>query len=1411
MNRGRTSRIVFWSLLAGLVTFTSPQAHADPVNVSYSISMHSDTVTWCDSCIQEINIQLTPYSDIPDKHVKIKWYRESDALGMGLIAVDPASTTGSPIISEEIVELNELGSATIYLRGPMDGSLNNTTLVFRAELVSDPTIVGEFLQRFTADDAGPQISVDTTAFGATVNIKTSPGARPEQWTVTLQNDYPNWNEPNDCDPDASKTLRVYAPDGSLSSNGPSLNHDPGSIIWWTGIMPGSDGDLPTRFVIPGLQPSCTYEVTIHEYRGQQEFSDSSGRSTVGFQTKASDYFYFESAYPSVGPSGGGTSIKLRGAGFMDALGQSRVSTVAIGPIEVPFTVLNETEISAVTPAGDVGPVNIIISYVDQNAVVGPGAFHYIDPAISGSCSNGKVAQWNFNDTSTVESLGSSSCGNLDLQRSGNYGTLPVHGIGMNGSAGVQLSNAAFLGISPYNSDSPDPAIVPSSLLGLAHYSISAWFQKPASSWGNDGILSWGTTSPGSTVNLRLQNPGYGGTICTYWWNWDMCNGDINPPQMHDGNWHNLVTTFNGSERRTYLDGTLVANDFPLSTSGGCQVCSQQGITPYFQPGFFAIGITAGDITFSGNLDNISVYNRAITPNEIRQEVASNMYKSTQYLGTVGTGISISPILDFASLGVVATLAPGSTLPAGLTLSTSGVLSGTPSSAGSSASNIVLTDSMSRQTQVTIRINIAQQSGYRVGDTGPGGGTVVYASNSATDGTFFCGPSLAFTCNAIEVAPRSWYQSLDGAYNVDKDPTMTFSNSENFNNYVGQHNCCDASSTVLGAGLSMTLAVVSQNGLFNPITNVYAAGAAQAYQGGGLNDWYLMNQPESQILAQYPTGDSATGIPAELALEDSFNDINQPGGYWNSNSANAWFTGFAKYTLYFNPPSPSMNLNGYADGNRNKDEIFFVRPIRAFYALSQPLVITSPSNSSVIDGTVGVALNTSISATGGLGALTTTISAGTAPSWFHLATNGAITGTPDTASDFTLSFTVTDAQSNSSTVTGIRFRITAPVNRPSITSPTTGSRITGMRGTPLNSAVLFTGGTAPETVTVTSGTLPTGLTLAPNGTISGTPTTLGQSTLGFKVTDSNNETATVTNIQFVIYDNFGAITDRANAITDSMNNRIDQIQAMYNQAESLSGTLTNLQISQLTSDVQAIKTLIQGDVLEVNNGLSYIATSLSGLDAENTRAALEARGSFNAAIAAATTANAEANRTLALLTRLANPTPTSPTPAPVITKDPDQTSSITSISQGCPTDANTVVIKGSFAATIANITINNRMIDKSQWKQSSTQVIITIPNSTSTTLEIQIFNGQVPVLPAQTITLSSACPTPTPTPTATPTPAASPTPTPSASPTPTPTPSASPTPTKMPALKTLTCMRGKTVKTVKGTNPKCPKGYTIKKK
>ncbi len=67
-------------------------------------------------------------------------------------------------------------------------------------------------------------------------------------------------------------------------------------------------------------------------------------------------------------------------------------------------------------------------------------------------------------------------------------------------------------------------------------------------------------------------------------------------------------------------------------------------------------------------------------------------------------------------------------------------------------------------------------------------------------------------------------------------------------------------------------------------------------------------------------------------------------------------------------------------------------------------------------------------------------------------------------------------------------------------------------------------------------------------------------------------------------------------------------------------------------------------------------------------------------------------------------------------------------------------------------------------------------------------------------------------------AALPKPTPVVKPTLTSTPTASPTPTTLNLTlgarvikKTITCVKGSSVKTVKSTNPKCPSGYTLKKK
>lgn len=108
----------------------------------------------------------------------------------------------------------------------------------------------------------------------------------------------------------------------------------------------------------------------------------------------------------------------------------------------------------------------------------------------------------------------------------------------------------------------------------------------------------------------------------------------------------------------------------------------------------------------------------------------------------------------------------------------------------------------------------------------------------------------------------------------------------------------------------------------------------------------------------------------------------------------------------------------------------------------------------------------------------------------------------------------------------------------------------------------------------------------------------------------------------------------------------------------------------------------------------------------------------------------------------------------------------------PTAGGTVVtISGSFPDSISQVHIDNVAISGSLWKQTTTGVTITMPAHAAGPVSIQIYNGQGPVLSAQTFTYTDVAPTPTPTPSATPT--ATPTPTPSATPTPTPTPAPAP--------------------------------------
>ena len=163
-----------------------------------------------------------------------------------------------------------------------------------------------------------------------------------------------------------------------------------------------------------------------------------------------------------------------------------------------------------------------------------------------------------------------------------------------------------------------------------------------------------------------------------------------------------------------------------------------------------------------------------------------------------------------------------------------------------------------------------------------------------------------------------------------------------------------------------------------------------------------------------------------------------------------------------------------------------------------------STTSLPDATTGTAYSQTVAASGGTGPLTFSLDSGSLPAGLSLASNGMITGTPTVTGSSTFTVKVTDA--NSLTDTQV---LTVNVTAPGAVAIPTPSVADGVMGTPYSQTVAASGGTGPYSFSLASGALPAGLSLASDGTIAGTPTTLGSSTFTVQVTDSLSATATRT--------------------------------------------------------------------------------------------------------------------------------------------------------------------------------------------------------------------------------------------------------------------------------------------------------------
>jgi hypothetical protein len=204
------------------------------------------------------------------------------------------------------------------------------------------------------------------------------------------------------------------------------------------------------------------------------------------------------------------------------------------------------------------------------------------------------------------------------------------------------------------------------------------------------------------------------------------------------------------------------------------------------------------------------------------------------------------------------------------------------------------------------------NGYLVGDIGPGGGRVFYASTTG----FNCGPSYTATgspynskCYYLEAAPTTGASPwTDAGYAWSGDTTTAVNNASAPET---------ATATAIGWGYRNTLAMVLQNS-----TAGMAGTLSRAFRGpNNLSDWYLPSKDELNQMCKWARGVAWTS-DATVCTGGTINTGPGAAGFASSTywSSSEYFTGGGAWG----------QANGGTQSAYSKFVTFFyVRPVRAF--------------------------------------------------------------------------------------------------------------------------------------------------------------------------------------------------------------------------------------------------------------------------------------------------------------------------------------------------------------------------------------------------------------------------------------------------------------------------------------------------
>ncbi len=425
-----------------------------------------------------------------------------------------------------------------------------------------------------------------------------------------------------------------------------------------------------------------------------------------------------------------------------------------------------------------------------------------------------------------------------------------------------------------------------------------------------------------------------------------------------------------------------------------------------------------------------------------------------------------------------------TLPAGLALSTQGLLSGTPSGSGTFAFTVQAQDQDSNIQTKDISLIIVQP-------------LAITAASSLPFG----------------IAGHAYSQTLTG---IGGSPGYTWSvNSGSLPGGIDLY----------GSGLLS--GTPSASGTFNFVAKIEDASGAAVTGTFSLDIVAQLGIAGSSTLSTgtlghtYSIALAATGGASPYGWSVIGGAL--PGGL--DLTSGGLVTGTAGATGTFQFTAQVVDSSG-----QQQSQLYSL-------AVVNPLAV---AGGALTTGTLGARYSQSLSATGGSPAYQWAFGSGSAPSGLALGSSGVLSGTPSRTGAFSFAAKATD-QSNTIATGTYSIAVVSPL------MITTASPITsGSVSYSYSQALGASGGQTPYTWSFAGGSLPPGLSLGTTGTLSGMPSASGTYTFDAQVSD-NSGTAigkqlTVA-ISPVVMPNgtvgtYVGLIDRDNTVNDGLGGRLD---------------------------------------------------------------------------------------------------------------------------------------------------------------------------------------------------------------------------------------------------------------------------------